>query len=357
MLADRPLRIEVLVNSPGPHDQVRIREPFGALQQLGADCRIHERPFRFSHCIRPHSLVIWQRPLPESRQRQWEHLQWLRERGCLLFTEWDDHPELFPSSIRHQLEATEMAPLQLCHMLHTSNPKLLEALRPWQPLGLAMENTIHTIPAPNPDKHHNGNIRVFVGNQNRGEEHSKLRPHLQAWLQQDARIQIVIIGDRNLASKLPNERIEYHPILNYAPYRRLLSSCQIALLPLEQTIANSCKTPIKWLECVAESVAVIAGPELYKQACPDGCSVWAPTIEQIVPLATALANEPSRRIALTTNAYHWLKANGILTDHTSFRLWIYQQLWRKRQRIDALTVRRLATLRDLPDMQEDTFAV
>ena len=67
MLTDRPLRIDVLVNSPGPHDQVRIRDPFSALQQLGVDCRIQERPFRFSSCIRPHSLVIWQRPLPESR--------------------------------------------------------------------------------------------------------------------------------------------------------------------------------------------------------------------------------------------------------------------------------------------------
>ena len=32
MLTDRPLRIEVLVNSPGPHDQVRISEPFEAPQ-------------------------------------------------------------------------------------------------------------------------------------------------------------------------------------------------------------------------------------------------------------------------------------------------------------------------------------
>ena len=115
MLNDRPLQIEVLVNSPGPHDQVRIREPFMALQALGVDCRIHERPFRFNDCIRPYSLVIWQRPLPESQQRQWEHLQWLRQRGCLLLTEWDDHPELLPASVRQQLADQAMAPPRLCH--------------------------------------------------------------------------------------------------------------------------------------------------------------------------------------------------------------------------------------------------
>ena len=63
MLTDRPLQIEVLVNSPGLYDQVRIREPFAALRKQGVDCRIHERPFRFNDCIRPHSLVIWQGPL------------------------------------------------------------------------------------------------------------------------------------------------------------------------------------------------------------------------------------------------------------------------------------------------------
>ena len=39
MLTDRPLQIEVLVNSPGL-TIVRIREPFAALQALGVDCRI-----------------------------------------------------------------------------------------------------------------------------------------------------------------------------------------------------------------------------------------------------------------------------------------------------------------------------
>ena len=34
MLADRPPRIEVLVNSPGPNDQVHIREPFVALPDV-----------------------------------------------------------------------------------------------------------------------------------------------------------------------------------------------------------------------------------------------------------------------------------------------------------------------------------
>jgi hypothetical protein len=104
-------------------------------------------------------------------------------------------------------------------------------------------------------------------------------------------------------------------------------------------------------------VAVIAGPALYKKASPEGCSVWAPTIEQMVPLATALTNQPSKRIALTTKAHHWLTANWLLARHAPYRLWLYQQLWRKRKRIDALTVRRLSTLPDLPSMQEDTFKI
>ena len=355
MLTDRPLRIEVLVNSPGPHDQVRIREPFGALQQLGVDCRIHERPFRFSSCIRPHSLVIWQRPLPESRQRQWEHLQWLRERGCLLLTEWDDHPDLFPESIRRTLAATDMAAVQICHMLHTSNAQLLDALGPWQPLGVAFDNTLSQIPAANLDKHQTPRIRVFIGNQNRQIEHAALVHPLKTWIRHQPGIQIVVVGDNALAQQLPKDSLEHHKLMPYSQYRRLLSSCHIALLPLANNLANCCKTPIKLLEAAAESVATISGPGLYPQWSPWDCTLAAPSLDAVVPLAATLAADVPLRQHMVQQAHQWAKAHWALGLHTPYRLWMYQQLWQKRQRIDRLTIGRLATIGGIPPMHRHEF--
>ena len=340
MLTDRPLRIEVLVNSPGPHDQVRIREPFMGLQSLGVDCRIHERPFRFNDCIRPHSLVIWQRPLPQSRQQQWEHLQWLRERGCLLLTEWDDHPELFPTEPRQRLIDQDLAPLRLCHCLHTSCTSLADALRRVNPLTLVLENAIARIPPIEMAKHRTEPLRVLIANQNRGKDQSRMLGGLMRWLEEDPHLVLIIIADHELAASLPKERIRFARLLTYRDYRQMMRHCQIALLPLSRSLANACKTPIKLMECAAESVATVGGPELYGPQAIRGLSVLAETPEQVVDHARRLANDPQATKNLVTRAHHWVRSEMSLQIQLPQRLWLYRMLWRKRRAIDRLTKQR-----------------
>ena len=346
MLHDRPLRIEVLVNSPGPHDQVRVRDPFTALQRQGIDCRIHERPFLFSRCIRPHSLVIWQRPLPDSWKRQYEHLQWLRERGCLLFTEWDDHPDLFPQSIRRQLSATAFAPLELCHALHSSSAVLVRALASHQPLGLVLENGPADVPPLNLRKQFVRPLRVFIGNQNRQGDHFTMVRALRDWLQADPRLQIVCVGDDVLASALPSHRCERHPRLHYPAYRQLLRSCQMALLPLSLGLPNRCKTVIKWAEAAAESVVVVAGPELYGAVKCDAGGVptaeVVPALQALVPAARALASNPEQRMALAAHAHRWVNDDWCLRRLLPQRLELYRRIWARRAQLDQRLCERLA---------------
>jgi len=338
----RPLQIEVLINSPGPHDQVRVRHPFLALQQLGVNCRIHERPFRFNSCIRPHSLVIWQRPLPESSQRQWEHLQWLRERGCILLTEWDDHPELFPKALQAKFEFINWAHLRMCHGLHTSSINLAKALEKFQPISVVVENNIAQIPTLNLAKHISNNLRVFIGNQNRSIEHFQLCGEIKKWLRDNENIHMVIVGDPNLAAALPKNRVESHDLLGYHSYRRVLSSCQIALIPLEHSMPNSCKTPIKLLECAAESVATISGPELYYKQAIIGVSVYAKQLSEMIPLAAELSNNLSARLELVSKSHGWANSEMSLKKDLPCRLWIYEHLWAKRLQLDDKLQKRFA---------------
>ena len=342
MLTDRPLQIEVLVNSPGPHDQVRIREPFAALRKQGVDCRIHERPFRFNDCIRPHSLVIWQRPLPESRQRQWEHLQWLRERGCLLLTEWDDHPELFPAGLRKQMTNQDLAALKLCHGLHTSCTRLADALRTLNPLTLVLENAIAHIPDLSMTKHATKLQRVLIANQNRSADQLKMLSGLKTWLAEDPHLELVILADRQLASSLSHERVRFAGLLTYRRYRQVMRQCQLALLPLSRSIANACKTPIKLMECASESVATVSGPELYGPHAIRGITVLAESPEHVVEQARRLANDRTAREALVAQAHYWVCKEMALQVHWPQRLWLYQMLWRKRRAIDCLTQQRFA---------------
>lgn len=341
MLTDRALQIEVLINSPGPHDQVRVREPFLALMARGVDVRLHERPFQFNSCIRPHSLVIWQRPLPENRQRQWEHLQWLRQRGCLLLTEWDDHPDLFPKPVRTKLLEMNWAPLVLCHALHTSSTTLATALESKQPLALVLENTVAEIPALNLDKHKHASLKIFIGNQNRGVEHSALLGDLYEWLKADDHLTLVVVGDQAMASSLPKERVRFYGLLPYQQYRQLLGQCHIALLPLQRSLQNACKTPIKLLECAAESVATVSGPELYEKQSFHGISVHANHLADIIPLARSLAQKQVERVELTKKAYIWANQIGKLEQSLNYRSWLYSQIWKHRHSLDQHVKHRL----------------
>ena len=58
--------IDVVVNSAGPWSTVRVEQPYSAMQQRGWDVRFVATPFDPVRQIRDGSLVIWQRPLPES---------------------------------------------------------------------------------------------------------------------------------------------------------------------------------------------------------------------------------------------------------------------------------------------------
>jgi hypothetical protein len=341
--SDRPLKVEVLVNSLGPHERVRIREPFFMLQRMGISVRLHRHPFHLPSCIQPHSMVIWQRPLPESWQQQINLLRWFRSRGCLLLTEWDDHPDLMPIKVLKHLNDTMMAPIRGCHILHTSSSRLARELQHINPLSVVIGNATRRQPEFNADKHINcDNVRIFVGNQNREQEHQRLASNLRAWCKKDSRIKIVIINDYKLASRLPQSQTELHPLCKYQQYRALLASCHLALLPLEKTTANACKTPIKWIEAASESTVCIAGPELYGSVIDHGHTGWmVEDLDQMVSIAELLHQNTERRVAIANNAYRTIKAQYGLLASCEHRIWLYKHLWRSQKRIDRHLITRL----------------
>ena len=331
---ERELQIEVLVNSPGPHDRVRVTEPFGLLKSCDVDVRIHRAPFHLPSTIRPHSLVIWQRPLPESWQQQMNILRWVRDRGCLLVTEWDDHPDLFPVQIRKQLNATNMAALRCCHIIQTSSSKLGEALKAYNPYCIIIENATELIPPINLKKHNTNKPRVFIGNQNRGKDHKQLIQGLNHWCNRDRTLRIVIIQDRELAEALPKEQVEFDPTTAYDKYRSLLRGCQIALMPLSKTNGNACKTPIKWIEAASESVVCVGGPELYSKVFNPNKGILVGEQQSIPYIAEKLWEDSESRCRIATEAHRCVKEQHQLIQTNKYRHWMYNQIWRKRRQLD-----------------------
>jgi len=333
--------IDVLVNAVGAWSTVRVQQPFEGLQRLGWDVRIHEPPLDLNQAIRPHSLVIWQRPVPQS-WAMWRHVvQGIRRRHGLLLLEWDDHPALFPAEVQQRMQACEHAQLRMVHALHCSCPALARALQRFHPHALVAENGVAPIPPLNLAKHSGDRpLRVFLGNLNRLDEHRQLLPALADWLREDPDITLVCVGPTGLEGQLPSGRVEQHPLLDYPIYRQLLASCQLALLPLSAGAAQACKTPIKWLEAAAESTAVVAGPELYRPWLHSTQSgVWAPSLEQVVPAARRLAADPELRQQLTGHAHRAAQHHG-LTQQLVWRQELYRHVWRLRPGLDRQLLQR-----------------
>lgn len=333
--------IEVLVNSPGPHDRIRIVEPYCMMQKIGQECRFHRFPVRLED-IRKGSIVVWQRPKPETVEDQLRYVEWFRENGCVLLTEWDDHPGLFPESIRSSIEETGMAALRYCHGILTSSSVLAEVLSKYNRNTYVMENLVKRVPALDIEKHKRKNIRIFLGNQNRGREHEAIMKDLKM-LSRSEGVTLVIVGDKRTAEALADGSMEYHHLLDYNKYRRLMGSCQIALMPLMYSIENRCKTQIKWLEAASESTFSIGGPELYQHSFEDSrYGAWLSEIDELGRVVLKVIEEKERRIQVVMKAYSHVKKEYRLKDRINERIGVFDGIWGSRKRLDTDLQERIA---------------
>ena len=315
------------MNSAGPWATVRVDQPYEALASRGWDVRFVIPPFDPVTGIRQGSLVIWQRPLPASKQIWQSIVNILRKRDCLILVEWDDHPDLFPPSILDRCLAVDHIHLRYCHGIQTSSDRLAAVLRRWNSNVFVVENAVHPIP-PFHFESNPQSIRLFLGNFNREFEQKHLVAGLMDWFQVKSPPTLVTVGPSGLEGLLPLERTEKDPPLPYANYRSLLATCHMALLPLRLGEPQASKTPIKWLEASAESVAVIAGPELYGPYLENGkYGLFAPKLEEVIYLARKLASNPKNRLEIVKRA-HSRAHDFHLAKLIEWRSSLYQHLCR-----------------------------
>ena len=120
-----------------------------------------------------------------------------------------------------------------------------------------------------------------------------------------------------------------------------MRTCHIALLPLKNNLPNNCKTEIKWMEAAAESVAVIAGPGLYKEIINGNKNgIYCESINDIVPKARQLKKDLFSRMNILSNAH-----NKVLKDHNlrnilPERVQLYKEIWEKRFSLDEILLKR-----------------
>ena len=321
--------IDVVVNSPGPWSAVRIEQPYSALARRGWDIRFVDVPFDPKKSIRRGSLVIWQRPLPASETEWFRVISSLRRQGCQILVEWDDHLDLFPAHVLQKSVGAQHIQLRCCHAIQTSSTRLAKYLRNFNPHVFVVENGVDRI-QDYKEKHLNEKIKIFIGNFNRERELSVISHDLSNWLHELDRLNIVAIGSRGLEELEHHVNVKILPPQKYFRYREILRQCHIALIPLERGEPQACKTPIKWLEAAAESVAVVAGPELYDSWFDNSTyGMFASSLNEIVPSARWLVNNPKDFHQMTRRAHDRI-SDFSLNKITFWRETLYSHLFRLR---------------------------
>lgn len=233
----------------------RIYEPLAMLRTIpGVKCTTSTGWPSFKDCRQPDILI---------QQRDRNPIRWDFQRvfvdQTVLIAEVDDLPE--------SIGMDPMA-LKAVHAVQVSTEALAEVCRQYNPNVMVFENQIAELPEWE-DKKRWPYIRIFFGAQNREADWAPIMPALNRIVHDkgEGNISFHVIHDTAFFDALETKHKHFVPFCEYAKYREILRSSDIALLPLEDTPFNRCKSDLKFLECAAEGAVCIASDTVYEQTC------------------------------------------------------------------------------------------
>jgi hypothetical protein len=198
-----------------------------------------------------------------------EKMEQLVKAGWLLVADIDDDPHHWPQFIDSDFYA-----YRAVHAVTVSSEHLANMVRQWNPHVAVFPNAMMSLPHKLKDapkvQGGSSSLRVFFGALNRKADWTAIMQGVnqaaEQLLQQHvhAQLHFEVVHDKEFFDSLPlGCSKSFHPTLNHADYMQVLSTCDVALLPLNDTAFNRCKSDIKLIECGASAVAPICSPVVY----------------------------------------------------------------------------------------------
>lgn len=314
-------------------ERPRIHEPFAALNTIpGVRCTSHRWGSIPAVDMNTESQIIIQQRVKELDLAE-QRLVILG--GYLLIAELDDDPAA--------VYGDNLLPLQAVHAVQVSAEAIAELVRPINPNVMVFDNQIADLP-PWRDREEDGTVDIFFGALNRETDWAPIMPALNRVIATcGVPLAFHVVSDRAFfdALEISVARKAFTPFCDYRDYRDILSLCDIALLPLEPTQFNRCKSDLKFLECAAEGVAVLASVAAWEAIDtnkPSGiewhgsvaCTYWGEASFEST-LKWMLSGD-TRQIA--TNAYTYVRNHRLLGQHYRKRYDWYQHLLTHKPELD-----------------------
>ena len=249
----------------------------------------------------------------------------------LIVLDLDDDPKKFA-----ELYVDDAFGLRCLHAVQTSTPQIADRLRDHVSEIAVFTNQIGFLPPPRSATA--GPVKIFFGAYNREPDSAEILQPVNRMLAAFAgQVSIEVVHDRGFFEglRIPDKRFTSR--CAYQEYLARLGGCDIALLPLLDTTFNRCKSDLKFIECAAHGVAVLASPTVYGGSLVDGQTgvLFRNPAEFMVGLQR-LIQEPKLRGTLASNAYARVRQGRMQADHYEVRHAWYLELLAKAWAGDAM---------------------
>jgi hypothetical protein len=305
--------------------QVRLEQPIAAMREAGAQVYWYEKKIGVPPSV---DVVVIQRMIAD--QSQWDQLaREIEDRGALLVTEWDDHPEKFPEAIRARFGPQPLIHVLSGHAVQTSTPILQKLFKVQHPEVAFFPNQLKTLPPI--VKKSIAAPRLFFGALNRECDWVELMPAINHALDAYPMLRAVVLHDQAFFDQLRTSNKEFHRAQPYERYLQLMQGCDLVLMPLADRIENHCKSDIKFVEAAAGAATVIASPVVYDQTIHHQHTGWiANTPQSWYDAIDYLLNHPEERLAIGHAARAYVAGKRMLAMHVHDRLHWYRSLIERR---------------------------
>ena len=328
--------------------EARVDHPMRSLATLPA-AKVHwrEGTLVLPEDAREGVLVLHRELLTDEKfQAQMEALI---AKGWLLVLDMDDDPYHWSGYVDSDFYA-----FKAVHAVTVSTEHLADVVRPFNANVQVFANAIFELPwvkdaRRESDREDSQQLRVFFGALNRQPDWQAVMAGIvEAALALKDRVEFVVVHDQAFYDALPAEVSKtFSPTLGIEQYTQTLASCDIALLPLNDTPFNRCKSDLKLIECAAAQVAVICSEVVYaKQATHHTFASFATTADEWRDALLKLANDASLREANIAKGLAYVKQERMHAQQSAARLAFYQGMLADKDNLAAQRAARLADWRN-----------
>jgi precorrin-6B methylase 2 len=340
----RRLLIQTIIMAPTGCDRVRVLEPDKFSATIPGVRTVSG--VKSAELIPPlpgeEKVFIWQRTIMQY-PGYIPKLKELLQQDYLIVAEIDDNPIR-----RREYADNNYLSYRGCHCVQTTTEPLAKILRQYNHNVAVFPNQLAYLPPPRiyPAE---ATVTIFFGALNRENDWQPIMAALNRVLvAQKHRIRVKVIHDRNFFESLEIQQKEFEAFCSYERYQEIMYSCDIALLPLLSNPVNEMKSDLKFIECAARGVAVLASPTVYEHSIVEGETglIYKHEKEFEIKL-NSLISDTSMRQEIAANAYEWVRDNRLLCGHYRQRRDWYLQMRDDLPRLNA-------ELRDrLPELFSD----